>query len=128
MLRRALGKLTKRPFPPDLGAVLDAAENRLDEEDVRKSWRRVVAAAGQTPPGWHALNAVELAAACEFGGFEIRNGTEAGFARFCKILGRLAGRTDLPTPPPAPAKALPHKPNLDIVDSELAKCREMLQM
>ena len=105
-IRRGLAALAGRPYPPSIGALIHAGSARASI-DAEACFRRAVRAAGKTPPAWHALTPLEYAAARAFGGcFELRNATTGDLSRWEKIIDRLAGRGDLPDPPPAPVAAL----------------------
>ena len=126
-LKTGLAALAGRPYPPSIGALIHAGSARasIDAED---SFRRAVRAAGKTPPAWHTLTPLEYATARAFGGcFELRNATTGDLNRWEKIIDRLAGRDDLPAPPPAPAAALGYKRgDLEVGKAAFAQLYAML--
>lgn len=110
-LGAALTRLTSRPFPPDLGALLAEMERpRYSETQALEMLRRAARAAGVTPPAWHTLAPIEYAAAQVFGGYELRQAGVGDLPRWQAILASLDG-LDLPVPPVQPKGHLGHRPD-----------------
>lgn len=111
-LVRALRELQRRPYPPDLGALLAAARgaDEISDADTALSFRRVVRAVGIMPPAYHELTPVEFAAVQAVGTYRLRTAAgESIRAEFNAALRCAARRHDLPAPPHAPAGLLRDK-------------------
>lgn len=96
LLGEALGKLTNRPYPPDLGALLaEVATTAITDDEAMNMLRRAAREARSTSPAWHTLTRLECAAARLFGAHELRQAGARDLPRWQSILSSLRGQ-DLP--------------------------------
>ena len=114
-LRRALVDVGSRPFPPDLGALLDAASDQ--HSDAEEQFHAAARAAGCNPPAWHSLERRTYATALAMAsaGWNLREVTwdrpgvrSAWGAAYKESCRREAAGVALPQPPDLVA-AIPQK-------------------
>lgn len=108
-LVKALRELQRRPYPPDLGALLATAcdADDVSDADAASSFQRVLRAVGVMPPAYHQLSPTEFAAVQALGTYRLRTASGDSIrAEFSEALRSAARRHDLPAPPPAPAGLL----------------------
>lgn len=109
-LGTALTRLASKPFPPDLGALISEALGRVGG-DAEVSLRRAARAAAEFPPAYYRLTSVEIWAAREFGGVELRETrlSAGDVKRWGALLEEAVGRNDLPDVPKKPVAQIGEK-------------------
>lgn len=120
-LMAALGAFAKRGYPPDCGALLEAAANLgVPEIDFPRSWRRMCDAASSG--AYWSLSSAEWHALQKFGIQDLRHAGEGAVHRKAMedILRKAVRLKNLPPPPEKPAGILSAPPR---TPEDLAKGR-----
>jgi hypothetical protein len=121
-LGAALRKLTDRPYPPELGALLNVALHPVGEHEAELAIEKINRAYATTPPAWHTLSKEQYYCACGISEMEVKNAPSGRQNLVLRVLDLLNYAHTHPhmlfNVPAMSAASIEQKPTAEIVERE----------